>query len=232
MPLAPLRIAHAGGGLHDRIYNNSEKALRHNQGNFTWFELDFIWSTTGPRTLNTDAERAAVTSSTTGGYYNAKDENLADPAKLGDTENLSLEQLYALMMEFPKMCVVTDVKSENVEALALIKASMPTCYADRIIPQIYQPEEYEPIVALGFKNIIWTLYNYAGSDDDALAELAKMELTCVTIPQARAESGFSVRCGQAGLKVMTHTINDPAVLKTLQDEHGITEVYSDFLVVK
>jgi hypothetical protein len=227
-PLAPARIGHAGGGMQDlRIYNNSEESILFNlTRNFKWFELDFIWV---DDELVTDAGRAAKTSSTTGSYYDAKDEKLASKDKLEDTTCLTLAALSRLMEAHPFMRIVTDVKDDNLKALQTMKASMPSFFADRIIAQIYQPEEYAAVWALGFNNIIWTLYKYDGTDDDVILELEKMSLVCVTMPQKRAESGFGVRCDSGGNKVMTHTINDPVVLRKLILESGVSEVYSDFI---
>ncbi len=46
-PIGPTlpRIAHAGGGIGQRVYNNSREAIEHNLARgFTWFELDFLWT--------------------------------------------------------------------------------------------------------------------------------------------------------------------------------------------
>ena len=209
------------------IYNNSEEAIRHNLAlNFEWFELDFDWV---GGDLLTDAGRAAVTSDRTGSYYSAKDENLASSEKMENTKSLTLPDIKRLMEEFPKMKVCTDVKSHNVAALALMKSELPEVFADRVVAQIYQPEEYGPVREMGFNNIIWTMYKYSGTDAQALSSLTLMSLTCVTMPQARAESGFARVCREAGERVMTHTVNDPELLERLRRECSVDEVYSDFL---
>jgi len=227
----PQRIAHAGGGFERRIYNNSEAAVRHNlQEGFEWFEIDFVFGEDG--NLWTEADRAAlITGDTSASYYSAKDEGSASTDKIAGTERMSLQDLSRLMTEFPQICIVPDVKDveRNPEAMALLLAALPGA-TERVLPQIFQPEEYLTVRQMGFLHIIWTLYNYAGEDKDVLREAQQMDLAAVTMPIARAEAGLAHRVQQScALPSLAHTVNDLGQLHGLQSEWGVAEVYSDFL---
>jgi len=220
------RIAHAGGGFHNKIYNNSEEAILYNlDKGFEWFEIDFHWI---DGVLMSDGDRAATTHSTTASYYDAKDEGKAQKSE-GVKTSMSIEQLAALMVSRPEIVIVPDVKDQgrNVEALRIMSEHIPD-FEKRVLAQIFQPEEYAPVRELGFP-VIWTLYNYKGGDSDVLRIIDDMQLVAVTMPIARAEAGLAHRVAEHGHQTLAHTINDPAQLESLQALWGVGEVYSDFV---
>lgn len=218
-------------GTHS-IYNNNASAILHNLTlGFTWFELDFRWcNSTGK--LVTDGDRAATTSEKTACYYDAKDDGFASTIGGNSRKSLCLGKLGDLMncKEGKDMVIVTDLKEplRNVEAMGLMTA-LPN-YRERVICQIYQPEEYQKVKDLGFRNIIWTLYNYHGGDEKVLSLIKDMDLVGVTMPIPKVKSGLARRVKLLGHKVFTHTVNDVAGIEELVgEEFGVDEVYSDFL---
>lgn len=213
----------------NRIYNNSEAAIQHNiTKGFKWFEIDFLFI---EDCLVTEADRAAVvTGNTTASYYSAKDEGKAAAEKLEGTQSMTLDDLAGVMREHPEMMIVPDVKDveRNEEAMALMMERLPEA-GERVVPQIFQPEEFLSVNQMGFKHIIWTLYNFTGTDEDVLSALGGMDLAAVTMPIARAEAGMAHRVREMGLPTLAHTVNDPKLLRRLQQEWGVCEVYSDFV---
>ena len=145
---------------------------------------------------------------------------------------MGLEQLASLMREFPRIKIVPDVKDveRNIEAMQLMMDILPDS-GQRVLPQIFQPEECRGVREMGFEHVIWTLYNYAGDDDDVLCQLkAGLDVGYVTMPIARAEGGLAHAVTRVvGLPSLAHTVNDPALLQRLQCEGGVAEVYSDFV---
>lgn len=225
--MQPLRIAHAGGGLPGRIYNNSKEAIDANYMlGFRWFELDFIWRDDG--VLTTDGGRAASVASPTASYYDAKDEDKAKGLALDASSSMTLATLTETLREYPDIYIVSDVKEDNLAALATIAEAIPDA-ASRIICQIFSPQEYEPVRALGFQNVTWTLYKYSGNDDDVLRQILKMDLMAVTMPIARAEAGLAHEISALGVATYAHTVNDHEQLRDLQTLYGVSEVFSDFL---
>merc|ERR1712100_104396 len=133
------------------------------------------------------------------------------------------------MVSRPEIVIVTDVKDvqRNVEALSIMAKHLPN-FADRVIGQIFQPEEYGAVKDLGC-GVIWTLYNYKGGDSDVLRLIYNMDLVAVTMPIARAEAGLAHRVAEHGHRTLAHTINDPVQLENLMEIWGVDEVYSDFV---
>lgn len=145
-------------------------------------------------------------------------------------KNCTVETLTAWLDENPKATIITDVKERNVAALTYLAMGYPK-FAHRMIPQIYQPSEYQPVRDLGYPSIIWTLYVYKGSNADVLSEVGKMDLYAVTMPRRRAVSGLALALDELDIKSYAHTVNDIAEfsrLKTL----GIDEIYTDWLIAK
>ena len=70
---------------------------------------------------------------------------------------LSFAGLADWLHAHPGATIVTDVKDDNLRALKKIAADYPDLI-DRVIPQIYAFEEYEPVWNMGYRNIILTLY--------------------------------------------------------------------------
>ena len=229
---APARIAHACGGFNNRIYNNCRDALLHNISlGYLWFEIDFVYV---DDELVTDAGRAAeVTGDKSSSYYSAKDEGKASTATL-DTTAMTLLDLAQIMKENVAIRIVVDNKdaSRNMSSMKLLYNALPNA-SDRVLPQIFQPEEFAICSSLGFRHIIWTLYNYRGSDADVISNLKSMEsgplggVAYVTMPQARAMTQLSKDVNKLSIPTLAHTINDQSEIDELFAE-GVSEVYTDW----
>ncbi len=123
---------------------------------------------------------------------------------------------------------MTDIKQNNLPALERIAKKLKG-FADRIIPQIYFPHNYEAVKKLGYKQVIWTLYRYKDNQDDVLNTLDKLKgLYALTIPSHRVEKEFLASLKEKGIYTYTHTINDEQKVKYFKSQ-GVDEVYTDFL---
>lgn len=227
------RIAHAGGGYQGKTYTNFYEALDLNlsQG-FRYFEIDFVF--TGDQQL--------VCLHDWGKSFERRFKRPAKPIPtLAEFEKLAadfepytpctLKGLAAWMKENPEAYIVSDVKGKrnNMPALEKMLAVLPDARR-RLIPQIYQPEEYQPARDMGFEQIIWTLYRFPGDRKSVLTQLEKMEgAIAVTMPLRRAESSLPKKL--AGLQIPTyvHTINDIEQAQKLVNELLVSEIYTDFL---
>ena len=103
-------------------------------------------------------------------------------------------------------------------------------FRDRIIPQCYSPANFQAIKKMGYKNIIWSLYRWEGSDQNIMDEASEMDgLFAVTMPPFRARSGLAHKLLASDIPSYVHTINISEQLDEYVSQYGITEVYSDFL---
>lgn len=180
---APL-VAHAGGGLPDRFYANNLAALNlAAKHGHTLVELDFI-ERHGRLLLGHD------------------DDNLSD---------LTLRTLIEWLDRHSQVSVITDIKSDNLSGLALIKAAAGDRLA-QFIPQIYQPAQLAPAKALGFSRIIFA--ERVGESRDWYPWVNTADLWAVTIPKGRA--GLEIHH-----PVFLYTVNEPV--------HGFG-LYTDCLI--
>ncbi len=168
------RIAHAGGGVNDETYTNSLEALNLNikQG-FLFFELDFSFTSDNHLVCLHDWKHDFLRSF---GFETKNKLTLAEFEKLVrdkcQFQKLTLKTLVEWMKNNPSATIITDVKEDNVKALSILMQKIPDAQ-NRIIPQIYFPENFEKVKSMGFKKIIWTLYRYKGDNSDVLKRVDK-----------------------------------------------------------
>lgn len=226
---APLkRIAHAGGGFQEQTYTNSLDALNANSPYFELFELDFSWTSDDQLVGIHDWDISLKSNF---------DLVLDEPPTLSEFEemvknnekyqNFTIDTLIRWLELNPTKKIVTDVKQENVKALELLSKAYPD-FDRRIIPQIYQPSEYQPVRDLGYDSIIWTLYAYGGENYQVLSHVEEMDLFAVTMPQDRATTGLANELLGVGVRSYVHTINTQEEFETFR-QLGISEIYTDWL---
>ena len=160
-------------------------------------------------------------------------EDLID--KHGIYQPCTLIGLFEWLDKNPDVKIVTDIKQNNF--LALEKISLE--YSDfklRFIPQIYFPEEYVQVVALGYEDIIWTLYRYSGGTIEVLNALGTMALYAVTMSEAKVKKGLAIDIKAESLfldlPLYTYSINRHSQLENYRKNWSIDYVYTDFLLPK
>lgn len=230
-----LRFAHAGGEINGNIYTNSIEALDSNYDKgFAVFEIDFSWTEDnqlvcihGWNKNFTDMfglppEQAPLT----------LEEFTSSPTKANLTP-CTLETLVTWMRENPRSLLVTDVKPDeqhtNLDALKMIRDAADDL-TDRILPQIYQPEEYKDMRKLGYKHIIWTLYRYYPTSpaEEIIGKLKKIKPFILTVPPEDISPELIDYAKGRELPVYTHTVNDCPAIKRLEGD-GISGFYTDTL---
>ncbi len=240
------RIAHAGGGYNKKTYTNSINALEANKDSYNFFEIDFVWTSDQHLVCLHDWDASAK----------AAFGNVFDPVPtLYDFEglvrdnakykNCTAETLIAWLESNPEKKIVTDVKKGNVLALKYI-ANMYPDYAKRFIPQIYNPEQYEPVKKMGYEKIIFTLYRYSGDHSEVLKAVSDMSLYAVTVPKRHVRSEISLDfekwglphsfitvrfpydLAQLNIPTYVHTVNNQEEWMELQ-RLGVSEIYTDWL---
>lgn len=174
VPAPGLLVAHAGGGLPDRIYANDLHALdlaaRHG---FTLVELDFT----------------------------EQDGRLVIGHDSLSESPLTVDRLMTWLDAHPRISVITDMKMDNVRGLAMLRKAAGTRLG-RFIPQIYRPEEFGPVEALGYPAPILTIYRLG--DEGWEAQANALPLRAVTMPVERMYLAKRVRH-----PVFLHTVDKP-----------------------
>lgn len=138
---------------------------------------------------------------------------------------LCLESLAGFMREHPALYIVTDVKDHNVAAVGIIAENCPDLM-DRFIIQICQDREYNEIAALGFRHIIYTLYNLPPADKrdtKSLSEFAADHplLGCTCPKELRRVWRYTKRMKEIGVKLFVH--NDKKANKSEPASNVATE---------
>lgn len=221
-------VAHAGGAVDGIPYTNSRTAFdRSCARGFRLFEVDLLWTSDARVVLLHDWEDSFVR------LFGAPKgrRSLADLRALhmrGDLGLLTMEDLADWLERHHDAFLVTDIKERNVETLALMARRWPEL-RHRVFPQIYQTEEYEPVCALGYLRILFTLYLSPATDDEVVRFAEDHELYGVTMWAARANNGrFVERLRATGVPVYAHTVNDWGRAETLLSR-GVRGLYTDTL---
>lgn len=226
------RVAHAGGGINGKTYTNSLDALDLSiDKGFIYFELDFIFTKDRHLVCLHDWE---------GSFSNLFGFKIKERLDLGtfnqlvkntsEFEQCSLDTLILWMERTPEAVIITDVKEDNLLALQIISQKVPD-FKKRIIPQIYDPVNYHIVKEMGYGQIIWTLYRYSGSNEDALREVDNFSgCFAVTMDKKRAKSDFPTKLKQKNIQTYVHTVNDIEEKNEFINNFNLTEIYTDFLV--
>ena len=225
------RVAHAGGGVDGQTYTNSYEALNTNiESGFQYFELDFSFTKDGEIVCLHDWQRSFTRTFglEASGKLTLEEFEVLVKDKSEFTK-CTLEGLALWLDDHPNAVIVTDAKEENVRALRKIKETIKEAET-RVIPQVYDPENYSVVKQMGFDQIIWTLYRYQGGDDQVLDWVRQFEGPfAVTMPKKRAESSLPKRLKAIGVPSYVHTINSPELMNNFKSQYGISEIYTDFI---
>jgi len=227
----PKRIAHTGGGFDSRTYTNSYQALNRNVANgFEYFEIDFVFTSDGHLVCLHDWENNFVR---TFGFSTDEPLSLEEFRRLAAGNpaftNCTVDGLAEWMRHNLKTTIVTDVRGDNLRALAIIRDTLPDP-SRRVIPQIYHPQTFPQVKAMGFEQIIWTLYRLRISDDQVLAATESWpQPFAVAMPKARAQSMLPTLLAVRRIPTYVHTVNSADDLKKFIGELAVTEIYTDFL---
>lgn len=227
-----LRIAHAGGGLGKITYTNSYQALTANiDKGFRYFEIDFTftsddrlvclhdWKFNFKRSFGFETERRLSFEE----FKRLAEEN-------EKFTNCTLEGLAVWMRDNPAAYVVTDVRGDNLKALKRIRGVLPNAEI-RVIPQIYEPRNFETVSSMGFQQIIWTLYRYSGSGYNVIQWVEKWRTAvAVTMPKERAASALPKALAERGIPTYVHTVNKREEMDRFITDFGVKEIYTDFLI--
>ena len=228
------RIVHAGGKIprsDGRVQvssNSAEAVVNAYRAGERVLEIDFNWTSDGELVCIHDWSSRFSSQITEG-----KPLSLEEWKKVRlfvELTPLTLESLAGFLREHPDLYVVTDVKEGNVEAAGRIAQTCPDLL-ERFVIQIYADDEYDPVAALGFPNMIYTLYSLPNAkklDTRYWAEFAaEHPLAGYTYPVEFLDvEGYTQEMAKTGLPLFVHTVNGDEAIRRCYDM-GITAVYTD-----
>lgn len=206
-PKPPALIAHAGGGIKGFSYTNSLEALNQSFANgFSFFEIDFEKTADNQIVLLHDWDYSITH------FFHASSSiyTFAEFKKLqlqnGQLTQLSLSELVTWLENHPNTYIITDFKRSPVTMLKKISRLYPELRS-RLIPQIYLFSQYKQIQALGFKNIIMTLYASHYNDQEVVRFAKINPLWAVAMTSERAKSQLPKKLQATGVFTYAHLVN-------------------------
>lgn len=146
---------------------------------------------------------------------------------------VTLENVMEYLEENENVYIITDFKNDNVAGLEYIASHYPGKLS-RFIAQIYSEDEYDKVVKLGYKYIIYTLYRLSWAEktdyDHLKAFAEEHELVGLTFSYELCDvEGFMNGIKDAGTALFVHTVDDPELQKKYFDM-GITGLYTNEVI--
>jgi len=229
LPWLP-RIAHSGGALNGQTYTNALEALDASVTAFDLIEIDLSWTSDDQLVCLHDWDQDFL----------AVDATVpTEPLTLAEFESRAAERagfrpcalasLVDWMRAHDRARIVLDLKAGAVDAYRRIAETYPDL-RPRLVPQVYQPEDYRRVRDMGYDDVIWSLYQFDGDAEAVLAWLPRMDLLGLTMPPERLATGLAHRARQAtGVLTWVHTVNTLVEFDAaLRD--GAAEIYTDSLL--
>ena len=211
----PRFILHMGGVTADgQTDTNSIEAADHSYSEgYRWLEIDFNWT----------SDDALVCIHDWGNWRRQNGVQALDrPLSLEEFERVSAANttassftpalLDSWLKEHPGAMIVTDVKDDNVRAMQWLAEHYPDL-RDRLIVQIYSIDEYAPIRALGYDNIILTMYRIPWAEyrdfDQLTAFIGSSRVLAVTIAAEDNVRDVFDYLIDTGIPVYVYTLDKP-----------------------
>ena len=233
-------IAHAGGGLDQGSYSNSQQAFdRSAQSGFTLIEADFNWTQNSDLVLARDWDIRHY-------RYFSSLQNLPEglarlfPRQPKTAEDFMARSMHGglTQMNLPALAswmdgrdgvrIITDIKGNNLEGLKIIADHFDN-HGAAFIVQIYSLDQYEPAKALGFSDIIFTNYAARLPRKTVTDFAANNRLFAVTSPLGTVTETWASDLARSQTPLLTHTVNDPDIARRLS-VMGISGIYTDYLM--
>ena len=220
-------IAHAMGEWNGQSYLNCQQAFEENyKKGVRYFEVD-LYKTSDNKIVcfhDVHEERFGLCH----GFTEA-DFKLAAPygARL-----LVLESIAKLLKNHPDAYIITDVKNDNYTALCEVVNIFKEYGIDfkkKIIPQIYNPYEFDSVSTLGFERFIFTVYRFRKKMNLVAKFLQQHpQVVALTVPDKWVHKGYIHLAKDCNIQLFVHTINTEDRKKELISQ-GASGIYSDLL---
>lgn len=205
-------IAHAGGSLYvddtRYTYSNCYKAIKTSYENGVRLcEIDFLRTVDGGQVAFHSWDGFLTKFFGVESKHDYTHDEFMNFKMVGDAGQLDLDTLIKYMKtDFPELILVTDTKDDNITLLTEIKTKYPEMMT-RIIPQVYNQDEYHKTVDLGYENIIYTLYESPDTDEEVVEFCKTNPVFAITMSVNRVTDEFVANLDELGVYVYVHTID-------------------------
>lgn len=223
----PIYISHAGGRIKNETYTNTKEALEISlDKGLNYIEVDISKTYDNKYVLLHGWSYIARFFPDSEKRWYSYDEFL-NLKMINNWTQMSLEDVVIWLLSNEGVYIITDTKDNNIEMLSYISRRYKSILP-RVIPQIYSIDEYDEVKALGFSNIIFTLYRINDSDEKILKDVLTKDLFAVTMPIERVKSGLAKKLDKYNIFTYSHTINNIKTVNELKDL-GVDGFYTDDL---
>jgi len=234
-------IAHAGGGLPEGTYSNSREAIERSvRAGFKLIEIDFHCAENSDLIIVRDWSRTQhkyfsklklppMLSRFHTRQSNSEADFMAQVMSYGLTQ-ISVEDLMTILKDTPGLRIITDCKCENLSSLHTLKQAADRAGINqaRLIPQIYARESFAPVKAMGFDDIILTVYRLNISEQAVIDFVNETPIYALTVPVGSVSESLLAGVKDSGTPLFAHTINDPDLAGWLVNM-GVSGIYTDYL---
>ena len=226
-------VAHAGGAIGGYAYSNALEALEASVAyGFTLIEIDFMPTADGEIVLTHVWQYAPNRIPGAGTHIMTHEEFMASRL-FNRYTTMDLSMLITFLDQHPEVRIITDTKDgyDNYTALYAIAERYPN-HRHRFIAQAYRFEHVPRIRALGFDDVIVTLYLHPPEFFDDPASIARLaleyEVYAVTIQEYGISREYAAKLFSGGTRFFAHTVNNPLRAEQLR-EMGFYGIYTIFL---
>ena len=219
-------IAHGGGEILDLTVSNTQEAIMNSLvKEYLLLEIDFLKTRDNKYVLGHDYSYISKYFDIPYGSFTL--ERFKNATSKFAITQMDLDDLIYLMETNPNFKVITDTKDDNIELLTYISNVYPD-YINRFIPQIFEMENYDQVKAMGYENIIYSLYKIYKTDWQVVVFAKSHKLFGITFAESRANTYIASELNKLGIRSYVHTINEFQRVKVLRDL-GIFGFYTDNL---
>lgn len=234
-------IAHAFGSVEGVTgLNCLEGFVEHYAAGERVFEADLRMTSDGYVVLRHDWA-ADIQEGVSPVSIPTREEFLAKPI-YGQYTPLSFRDLLILMTQYPDICIITDTKFTDAEAVTMQFRSMLdeahnlglSYLFDRIAVQVYSPDHFAIVDSIHhFPHYIYTLYqdSFTPTEDGFRQKAVFCQehgIFALTLNAEVWDPDFYPIANWRELKVFVHTVNDALDARYLL-RNGVNAVYSDTL---
>jgi len=223
-------IAHAAAAIEGWQGSNALEAMENAVDlGFRYIELDMLYTTDGEIVLNHNWYHI---SNRIPGVENGimSHAEFMSHRIFGQFTPVDLDGLIDFLRDNPGPRIITDTKATDYAALYAIARDFPE-YMHRFIPQAYDFADVARIRALGFEDIILTIYlmEIEGRNPGAIHQFAVEEgLYAVAMPESWAIPAFVAYLDMNEMRYIAHTIDSAEKAAVLYDM-GFYGIYTGFL---
>lgn len=222
-------VAHAGGQLEDYTYLNNLEAIRnsYNKG-VRLIELDIEFTRDNVPIMLHSWDGFITKFFRVPAWKKYYLKEFKSFQMINDWHQLTLDETIKYMQkEFKDMYLITDTKNDNLLLLDIIANRYPNMM-HRIIPQVYNQDEYQYAKKLGFENIIYTLYMSEDTKEEIIEFCKRNNPFAITMNTSWANTDLPMELSKLNVYTYAHTINTEDEFEILKT-NGIKGVYTDKL---